>query len=104
MTDPFVQESPLAPSLLLFGYFQLLDLLTTVGFIVHGVREGNPIVKFALAVAPTPIMGLAMVKLLAVAMGIYCWKMGRQKLLGRINVLFAILISWNMLVMIAASV
>src|SRR5438067_12187684 len=104
MTDLFVRESPLAPSLLLFSYFQLLDLLTTVGFIVHGVKEGNPIVKFALAAAPTPIIGLAMVKIVAVAMGVYCWKLGRHKLLGRINVLFAILISWNVYVMIAASV
>jgi len=94
----------LAPSLVLFSYFQLLDLLTTVGFLVHGVKEANPIVKFALAVAPTPIMGLALVKVAAVMIGIYCWKLGRQKLLGRINVLFAILISWNMYVMIVASV
>src|ERR671931_301646 len=96
MTDPVAQESALAPSLLLFSYFQLLDLLTTIGFIIHGVKEGNPIVKFALAVAPTPFMGLAFVKVLAVIMGIYCWKMGRQKLLGRVNVLFSLLISWNM--------
>src|SRR5437588_9908593 len=104
MTDPFTQESTLAPSLLLFTYFQLLDLLTTVGFILHGVKEANPVVKFALAVAPTPILGLALVKLAALAMGIYCWKLGRQKLLGRMNVMFAILISWNLYALIAASV
>jgi len=104
MTDAFSQQSALAPSLLLFSYFQLLDLLTTVGFMLHGVKEGNPVVKFALAVAPTPIMGLALIKIAAVAMGIYCWKVGRQKLLGRINVLFAVLISWNMYALIVASV
>jgi hypothetical protein len=104
MTDPIVQESPVVPSLVLFSYFQLLDLLTTVGFIIHGVKEANPVVKFALTVAPTPIMGLALVKIAALAMGIYCWRLGRQRLLGRINVLFAILISWNMFALIAGSV
>jgi hypothetical protein len=104
MTDPVVQESTVVPSLVLFSYFQLLDLLTTVGFIIHGVKEANPIVKFALTVAPTPLMGLALVKIAALAMGIYCWRLGRQKLLGRINVLFAILISWNMVALIAGSV
>ena len=94
----------MVPSLVLFSYFQLLDLLTTVGFIIHGVHEANPIVKFALTVAPNPLMGLALVKIAALAMGIYCWRLGRQRLLGRINVLFAILISWNMFALIAGSV
>jgi len=104
MTDTFTQESTLPASLVLFGYFQLLDLLTTVGFIVHGVKEANPIVRFALTLAPTPIVGLALVKVAAIAMAFWCSKAGKQKLLGRINVLFAILISWNMFALIAASV
>jgi hypothetical protein len=104
MTDSFAQESPLAPSLVLFSYFQLLDLLTTVGFIINGVKEANPVIKFALTIAPTPILGLVVVKLAAVGLGLYCWKLGRQRLLGRINVIFAILISWNMFALIAGSV
>jgi len=88
----------------LYTYFQLLDLLTTVGFLLNGVKEANPIVKFALATAPTPIVGLLIIKLGALALGFYCWRFGRQRLLGRINVGFAALISWNMLAMIVGSV
>ena len=104
MPDSLTQESPLAPSLVLFSYFQLLDLLTTVAFIVLGVKEANPVVKFALSVAPTPILGLLLVKVTAISLGIYCWRVGRQRLLGRINVVFAILISWNMFALIAGAV
>ena len=104
MTESTIQESSLAPSLLLFSYFQLLDLLTTVAFIVLGVKEANPIVKFALAATPSPILGLALVKVAAICLGIYCWKLGRQRLLGRINVVFAVLISWNLVALIAGLV
>jgi hypothetical protein len=94
----------LSTSLILYSYFQLLDLLTTVGFILHGVKEANPIVKFALTSAPSPIAGLVLVKLAAVGIGFYCWRLGRQKLLGRINILFAALISWNLVALILRSV
>jgi hypothetical protein len=104
MTDTYLRESPLTTSLILFSYFQLLDLLTTVVFILHGVKEANPVVKFALTAAPTPVMGLVLVKIAALAMGFYCWRLGRQKLLERINVLFAALISWNLFALIAVSI
>jgi len=104
MIDTPARANELTPSLILFSYFQLLDLLTTVGFLLHGVKEGNPLVRLALVAAPSPIAGLIIVKIVAMAMGIYCWKFGRQQLLGRINVLFAALISWNLLALILASV
>lgn len=92
----------MTPSLVLFSYFQLLDLLTTVVFIMHGVKEANPVVKFALTAAPTPLMGLVLVKMVALGMGVYCWRVGKQRLLGRINVLFGALISWNLCALIAS--
>jgi hypothetical protein len=104
MTYAFPRENPLTTSLVLFSYFQLLDLLTTVGFILHGVKEANPLVKFALTAAPTPIVGLVLVKIAALAMGFYCWRLGRQKLLGRINILFGVLISWNLIALIGGSI
>jgi hypothetical protein len=70
---------------------------------MQGVKEANPVVKFALTTAPTPLSGLLLVKLLALAMGIYCWRLGRERLLGRINVLFGALISWNMVALIIQS-
>lgn len=88
-------------SLVIFSYFQFLDLLTTVIFLLHGVQEANPVVRFALRVAPSPLLGLLLVKVAALALGVYCWRMGRRSLLLRINVLFAILVSWNLLALLA---
>jgi len=87
--------------LLIFSYFQLLDLLTTVIFLMHGVQEANPLVKFALRAAPSPLWGLVLVKIAAIALGVYCWRLGRRSLLLRMNVMFAILVSWNLLALLA---
>jgi hypothetical protein len=88
-------------SLVLFTYLQLLDLLTTVVFIVHGVKEANPLVNFALTAAPTPLLGLVLIKAAALALGIFCCLRGRKQLLTRMNVFFAALVSWNLFAMIA---
>jgi hypothetical protein len=90
----------LTTGLVIFGYFQFLDLLTTVIFIMNGVEEANPVVKFAFRAAPNPLIGLVLVKIAALGLGIYCWRLGRHSLLGRINVLFAFLISWNLLALL----
>jgi len=104
MTYLALRESPLTPSLVLFSYLQLLDILTTIGFIMHGVEEANPIVRWAIAMAPTPLVGLILVKIVAMGLGIYCWRLGRRRLLGRMNVLFGALISWNMCALILGPV
>ena len=88
-------------SLLIFTYFQFLDLLTTVIFLMQGLQEANPMVKLAMRAAPSPLVGLVLVKVAALALGVYCWRLGRRSLLWRINVLFAILVSWNLLALLA---
>ena len=90
--------------LLQYSYLQVLDFMTTVAFLLHGVREGNPLVKAALHIAPNPLGGLLAIKVLAVALGIYCWKGGRERLLTKINILFAAIVAWNMLALIVGSV
>ena len=85
-----------------YSYLQLLDFLTTVAFLLEGVREGNPLVRFVLSLAPTPLGGLLLVKLAAVALGVYCWKGGRSRLLARINVLLAVVVIWNVAALIVA--
>jgi Domain of unknown function (DUF5658) len=94
----------LATSLVIFSYFQFLDLLTTVVFILNGVQEANPVVKFALRAAPTPLIGLLLIKVAAVALAFYCWRLGRTSLLLRINVLFAVLVSWNLIALIVRAI
>jgi hypothetical protein len=89
--------------LLQYSYLQVLDFMTTVAFLLHGVREGNPLVRAALQYAPNPLGGLLAVKLLAVALGYYCWRGGRDRLLIKINILFALLVAWNMVALIIGS-
>lgn len=90
--------------LIQYSYLQFLDLITTIAFLLHGVREGNPLVKLVLRYAPDPLGGLVALKLAAIALGIYAWKRGREKLLVRINILFALVVAWNIVSLIMASV
>ncbi len=87
--------------LLQYSYLQLLDLMTTMAFLMSGVQEGNPVVRFALSHAPSPTSGLLLVKVIAIGLGLYCWKYGRHKLLTRINIGFAMIVAWNLLALIA---
>ena len=89
--------------LIQYSYLQVLDFLTTVAFLINGVREGNPLVRLALGISPNPLGGLLAIKVLAVGLGLYCWKNGRQRLLGRINWLFAFVVAWNLAALIVAS-
>lgn len=86
-----------------YSYLQVLDFLTTIAFIVHGVSEGNPVVRFALRYAPHPVGGLLVVKAAALALGVYCWKRDRERLLIRMNVLFAVVVAWNLTALILAA-
>ena len=90
--------------LLQYSYLQLLDFLTTIAFLANGVQEANPIVRLAMAVCPSVVLGLIAVKALGLLLGLYCWRVGKQRLLFRINALFALVIAWNLMAMIAGSV
>jgi hypothetical protein len=83
-----------------FSYLQILDFLTTVAFLLHGVREGNPLVRLALGEGANPLGVLVVVKILAIVLGFYCWRRGRRQLLFRINILFALLVAWNLVALI----
>lgn len=89
--------------LLQYAYLQVLDFLTTIAFMINGVREGNPLVRLALHYAPHPLGGLVAVKVAAVSLGLYCWLRGRDRLLTRINWLFAVLVAWNLAALIIAT-
>jgi len=87
--------------LLQYSYLQMLDLLTTMAFMLHGIEEANPVVRFALRSSSHPLGGLLAVKMMALGLGIYCWRCGRHRLLTRINILFAIVVAWNLVALIA---
>jgi hypothetical protein len=90
--------------ILQYTYLQLLDFLTTMAFLVQGVQEGNPLVRFAISNAPHPMTGLLLVKAVALSLGFYCWRQGRQKVLARMNWFFAAIVAWNILSMIVGAV
>ena len=90
--------------LLQYTYLQVLDLLTTLAFMLHGVREGNPLVRFMMHSSANPLNGLLLVKLLAAGLGLYSWRLGRGKLLARINIVFALIVAWNLGALILAGV
>lgn len=90
--------------MLQYSYLQVLDFLTTIAFLLQGVKEGNPLIRLALEYSPNPVGGLLAVKLLAVGLGIYCWRVGKQRLLSRMNVMFAVVVAWNLGALIMGSV
>ena len=95
--------TPLNQLLWQFSYLQILDFLSTVAFLLNGVREGNPLLRLALSAGANPLAILVMVKVLAIVLGLYCWRRGRRQLLSRINILFALLVAWNLVALILRS-
>lgn len=89
--------------MLQYSYLQMLDFLTTIAFLIQGVREANPLVKFAMLYAPNPLSGLLVVKIAAIGLGIYCWKVRKERLLTRMNILFAVVVAWNLGALIIGS-
>ena len=87
-----------------YSYLQVLDFLTTLAFLLNGVREGNPVVRWTIGFTSSPLTGLLLVKFVAIALGIVCWRLGRGRLLFRMNLLFALVVTWNVVAIIAQSV
>jgi hypothetical protein len=90
-------------AVLQYSYLQVLDFLTTVAFLIQGVREANPLVKLAMLYSPNPLGGLLLVKVVAIVLGLYCWKVGKQRLLSRMNIMFALVVAWNLGALIIGS-
>jgi hypothetical protein len=83
-----------------FSYLQVLDFLTTLAFLLSGVQEANPVVRLVVAASPSAWVGLVTVKTVALLLGLCCWRMGRLRLLTRINLFFAVLVAWNLVAII----
>ena len=86
-----------------FAYLQILDLMTTLAFLVNGGKEANPFIRFVLGVGPHPLAGLVVLKVGALGMALYCVRRARTQLLTRVNVFFAGLVVWNLVVLILSA-
>ena len=89
--------------LLQFSYLQILDILTTLAFLVVGVKEANPLIRFIVTLGPSPLAGLVGVKILAFCLALYCVRCARLRLLAGVNLFFAGLVAWNLLVLIVSA-
>jgi hypothetical protein len=89
------------PSLLTqFAYLQLLDLLTTLTFMASGVREANPMVRFVVVGAGSALGGLLAAKFAALGLAFHCWRGERLRLLRRVNLFYAGLVTWNLIALL----
>jgi hypothetical protein len=86
-----------------YSYLQVLDFLTTLAFLLYGIQEANPVVRLCLGLSNSPLAGLLLVKVLALALGIMVWRMGRTRLLARINTMFALVVAWNLVALIVGA-
>jgi len=83
-----------------YGYLQVLDVLTTLAFLKSGVDEANPLVSTLMQAVASPVTVLIAVKVCALCLGIYCWRVRRRTTLSRANTFYAVLIAWNLLCLI----
>ena len=95
-------EGMMPLSLLIFSYLQILDLMSTVAFMMLGGREANPLVRVAFSLHH-PLAGLLLVKLAVVLLGVCCWLGGRERVLAHANLVFALVVAWNLAVIIATA-
>jgi hypothetical protein len=79
-----------------YSYLQLLDVLTTLAFLLAGVQEANPLARWLMHVTGAPLPGLIAIKVLALLLGVYCWWRGRNALLRKANVFFSLVVAWNL--------
>jgi hypothetical protein len=83
-----------------FIYLQFLDALTTIAFMMHKVEEMNPLIKWAMRESFNPLLGLALVKVAAVVLAVLCVASSRYGVLRKVNVFFALVVAYNVVVLI----
>lgn len=91
----------LSRAFLWFAALQVLDVLTTLLFLHHGVAEANPLMRASLALARQPFLALAIPKAVALGLAFFAVRSGRKRLLARVNVLFTCCVAWNLLALAA---
>jgi len=86
--------------MVLFAFIclQVLDTLTTLLFLRHGVHEANPFIRAALSNSADPGIAVGLPKVLAIVLATVAWCSGRKKLLRKVNVLYLVFVVWNLAV------
>ena len=90
------------PILFVFFALQLFDLVTTLVFLHHGVREANPLVALLILISARPAFAVVMLKLAACALALFAWRTHRFRLLRRANLFFLVCVAWNLVAIVVA--
>ncbi len=85
----------------IFIYLQLLDLLTTLVGFKLGAGEASPFIRMLMHAGPAT--GVALSKLLALALGGICVYTKRLNLIRWATYWYAGLVVWNLMVMLAVT-
>ncbi len=86
-----------------FIYLQILDALTTIAFMMHGLDEVNPVIKWAMRESFNPLGGLFLVKAASVLVAVLCVSYSRYAVLRKVNFFFALVVAYNMVALILAA-
>jgi hypothetical protein len=78
----------------------MMDMLTTVAFMMYGIAKVNPVVKWAMRESPSALGGLFLVKVAAVMLALFCMARSQQKLLRGANIFFTGVVAYNIFVLI----
>jgi hypothetical protein len=79
---------------LAFAFLQLADLGTTIGVLSLGGVEKNPIVNHFMGLGT--FEGLALAKLIALAIGVLALSTRRYSGLRKLNLAFTAVVVWNL--------
>jgi hypothetical protein len=77
-----------------FLLLQVLDFMTTLIGLRMGGAELSPFISWLMETT-SPVTGLTMVKLLGCAMAGFALWAGRDRLIRRVNYVFAAIVLWN---------
>ena len=80
--------------LLIFGFLQLADVVSTMIFLSMGIHEANPLIRSLMHVV-SPLTALFLVKLFGIGVGLVWYRKGRNMTI--VNAGFFLLICWNLL-------
>jgi hypothetical protein len=85
-----------------FIYLQLLDLLTTLLGFRLGAAEASPFIRLLMHAGPA--MGVALSKLLALALGGWCVYRKKLNLIRIVTYWYCALVVWNLTLLLVAPV
>jgi len=87
-----------SPSLQVFLYLQLLDVLTTLLGFRAGLMEASPFVRVLVHFGP--LAGLLADKVFAVFLAVLCVWSGRSRMIRWVNYWYAALVTWNIILIL----